>query len=314
MKVSVNAQVRMVTLFIDEDSDPDLLVAFVDSENQFSPSFDILPRLKGVVPKGKRPSIWPKIDVLGKRSDEQKFKAALAATMDSYRAAKDYPTAADVFNGLTFRANYGLDNGARVRSIATAQNRMYAHSHGGGMEWRLWVFNDEGKLLGEVHCRKDYWSVALAMAQSMGHSAKLPERVTTPRMGGKAKPAVGDEVPESTQERLRKIAFTIHLYHAQYGKYPESLEELVGCKILPQAILGDPLEKDGQPVVVYIRPITLSEEWDDNPPIMLYPRNESWPKDGLWVGLADGAVSLVKSEAEFRDLMKRHTASEKAAR
>jgi hypothetical protein len=310
MRMSVNAQVKMVVLFIDADSDADLVVAFVDSQKLFAPSFDIFRRLKGVVPKSELPSIWPRIEAIDKRTDEQKFKQALAATMNTYRAAADYPAAADTLNGLIFRANFGLGNYTRVRSIATTGNQIYAHSHGGGMEWRLWVFDNQGGLLGEVHCQKEYWSLALAMSQSMGQSSRL-SRIDTPKGAyGKIEPVMGDTVPESTPERLRKIALAVHLYHAQYhGKYPKSLKELVDRKILPKAMLRGSEAKDGQFDVVYIRPVTASEGWDDNPPIMLYPRNESWPEDGLWVGLADGAVSLVESEAEFRDLMKVHTDS-----
>jgi hypothetical protein len=167
IRVSVNPQVTMITLNITKTSNPDLVVLLVDSTKQFAPHFDILRRLNGVVPDDGLAALWPQIQKQADRTDRQNFQGAMSATIDAYRSSTDYISAAVLLNGLEFRANYGLDNGAKVTTIVGDSNTIYSHPHTGCMDRRLWVFNKQGLLLGEVHCSEQYSALALAVAESM---------------------------------------------------------------------------------------------------------------------------------------------------
>lgn len=305
MNISGNDSVKVVYIRVSEDRISKIINVTYYADTIYSALFDILSRIEDVVPERDIISLWPKIEELEKRSDEQKFTDALAATMDAYRASADFLEAANLCNGLMFRADYHLIDGVSVTRYDSKHSRVYLQQYNacGQSMCRLWVFSRDGALLGKMLCSMPCKLVALGMADSMGQKPEVIP-VNASRQSD-PKPSITKNIDDinlrDPEKRLRKIALSIIMYRGEYGKNPASLQELADSPLIENSKLIED--------IVYIRPAQESKEWGYNPPMMLYYEYESWPKDGIRVVLADGVFSKIDSEEKFRDMKSRATGS-----
>ena len=181
--LSSNDAVAMIGIYCDGDATADVVVSFQTSTRMFKPFFDVLPCLGKVIEKDDLIALWPRIEAFNKQTDEAKFLSALEFTRQKYdKSAADPVAAAIAYNALKFRSNFGLFDDVQVLKLDYGGNRIYAHSQGGGMDWRLWVFGRDGSFLGEVTCRKKYRDTALGIAQSM--RTRVATRLTWGQVSG----------------------------------------------------------------------------------------------------------------------------------
>lgn len=300
--LSSNDAVAMIGIYCDGDATTDVVVSFQTSTRMFKPFFDVLPRLGKVIEKDDLIALWPRIEAFNKQTDEAKFLSALEFTRQKYdKSAADPVAAAIAYNALKFRSNFGLFDDVQVLKMDSGGNRIYAHSQGGGMDWRLWVFGRDGSFLGEVTCRKEYRDTALGVAQSMRTRVATRLRGPATRRAENTKQPTLPPVPRTSVERVRQIALAIHLYYYQYEKWPSTLQELVDRRFVAQGALVNPKTKKAKtPGHIYVRPKKLMDKWENTAPVMLYEAFDRWPTDGIAVGFADGAVTTIKKEADFK--------------
>jgi hypothetical protein len=173
----------------------------------------------------------------------------------------------------------------------------------------LWVFNSDGAMVGDLVYHPEHQVLALAIAASLRRGGQQEETDVE-----RTEPAPEEKSPESlpaleepaasSVRRMQQIVFAAVYYRELHDSWPKKLTDLVEAKLLKRETLSHPKGVEGTIGYHYIAP-SIDDEGDKRPPVLLYERFGDWPKDGVWVYLADGMRTRVKTLNELKTLLGR---------
>ncbi len=104
---------------------------------------------------------------------------------------------------------------------------------------------------------------------------------------------------------LDRLGMACILYaYSNNGKWPDSLEQLVGEFKITEKHLINPNENDHKVGYVYIKP----SGQQDSAKLLMYERYVQW-KDGIYVLMGNGRVKFIADENEFKKLLQEATSS-----